>query len=209
MKYPNAYEGLKKLFVAEILLVVVAAGGVAVQIMTASALKAGSEIPSEAASVATLCMIVTIAGYIVNLLGLNQAGKDEAFFRTAFMMALLTVAASVASSVLTAIGYDSAQSIAATIGELLQIFIIIYTIYGIGSLAEKSKSTDLAQLSRKLLMLIPAILFISMAVRLVGGFSGGKIADETVETAAAVAVLAAHIIYMVLLGKAAKTFGRK
>ena len=46
MKYPNAYEGLKKLFVAEILLVVVAAGGVAVQIMTASALKAGSEIPS-------------------------------------------------------------------------------------------------------------------------------------------------------------------
>ena len=39
MTYPNAHDGVKKVFVAEILMIITAIGGIAVQIMTADAMQ--------------------------------------------------------------------------------------------------------------------------------------------------------------------------
>ncbi|MBR6443996.1 MAG: hypothetical protein IKS63_01020 [Firmicutes bacterium] len=211
MTYSNAYEGSKKLIVAEILVLIVAVGGIAVQVMLAGGVQTEIGTAKTAASIGTLCMIVTIVAYIVNLVGLNQAGKDEPFFKTAFAISLITVLVSVASSVLTAIGYESIQSIASLAGEILQIFIIIYVISGIVSLAQRMKDTKLEQTGKKMLPLIPALMFISILVRLVNDVfgKGGETVAGAVNIGTAAITFAAGIIYLILLVKAAKALGRR
>ena len=157
-------------------------------------------------------MLVTIVAYIINLVGLNQAGKDEPFFKTAFTISVITILASVASSVLTAMGFESAQSIAELVGELLQIMIIVYVIYGVMSLAGKLKDKKLEQRGKRLLMLIVVLLFSSILIRLMGDMASekaGAVVVGAIGIVSAIIIFVSFVMYLMLLGRAVKILERK
>ena len=111
MTFPNGYQGVKKLFTAEILQLICAGclilTGIAF-LIGAGAAAAGSG--SGALTLDVFGMIFLIAtivlpliAYIISLVGLHQAAKDDENFRIAFIFAIIGLVLTVVAGIVNAI----------------------------------------------------------------------------------------------------------
>lgn len=100
MRFPNAAAGVKKIFTAEILALI---GAIATVIGTISALIAvaaaannstGGTAVAGGASVIFLlgAGVLGIIAFIMNIIGINSAAKDEASFKTALICVIVGIA---------------------------------------------------------------------------------------------------------------------
>ena len=111
MTFPNAYHGVKKIFTAEILSIIAAFLALVtavVAIVAAVSMAAGEEDAAAAAGLGTVGLIIAsgvlyIISYIMNLVGLHQAGKDEANFKTAFIIMIFTLILTVVTVIINTI----------------------------------------------------------------------------------------------------------
>ena len=113
MKYPNAAKGIKKIFVAEILSIVAAVLLLAIVIMMATsnvdtsmsgeAVTQALETAKVGAPFAILSiamMVFMLASYVLNFIGIATASKDEAGFKRARWMLLVSLACGIGAAVL-------------------------------------------------------------------------------------------------------------
>ena len=212
MTYMEAYYGVKKVFIAQVLSAIIAAASIGAAVVAANAGQSDGKAAEVLASFGGILLILTIVAYVLSLLGLHQAGRDEPFFKTAFTISMMALLCSVAGGVLTAIGYESAKSIADFAVQILQIMIIIYVIYGIISLAGKLKDRKLEQNGKRLVMLVTVMLFISIVIDLMADIfskKAGELVVGAIGIVAAIIIFVAYVLYLILLGKAVKTLGEK
>ncbi|MBQ2677601.1 MAG: hypothetical protein IJF96_01650 [Firmicutes bacterium] len=212
MTYMEAYYGVKKVFIAQVLAAITALAGIAAAAIEANAGQGDGKAAEVLASFGGILLILTIVSYILSLIGLKQAARNEPFFRTAFTISLLGLVCSLGGGVLSAIGYESAQSIAEFANQMLQIMIIIYVIYGIISLAGKLKDEKLEQNGKRLVMLITVLLFISIIISLMADMFSKKAGEMVVGAVGIVSALllfVSYVLYLILLGRAVKTLGEK
>ncbi|MDO4859987.1 MAG: hypothetical protein Q4A48_03070 [Bacillota bacterium] len=212
MTYMEAYYGVKKVFIAEVLAAISALAGIAAAVIEANAGQGTGKAATVLASFGGILLVLTVISYILSLVGLHQAAKDEPFFKTAFTISVLGLLCSLAGGVLSAIGYESAQSIAEFANQILQIMIIIYVIYGIISLAGKLKDRKLEQNGKRLVMLVTVLLFISIIISLMADMFSKKAGEMVVGAVGIVSALllfVSYVLYLILLGRAVKTLGDK
>ena len=160
MKYPNAFKGVKKIWIAEILMLIVAVLGiVSVFVIAANsvviddvlAIDAGA---ADAVGFITLSTaIIALIAFFLNLLGLIVAQQDEESFRTALYVTLVGVVTSVISAIWsTNVILVRWMDVITT---LCNLFASYYVLTGIASLANTYPDTetrDLALKSRTWLM---------------------------------------------------------
>lgn len=218
MRFPNAANGVKKLFTAEILslistvamiiaicLAVVAAAGSNAQNVTSGTIAAGM---GTIILMAAAAVLVIIAG-ILALIGLIQASKDEVAFKTALIATIISLVAAVIMGIFSR--YSVVQSICQCIQNIMSVVVTVFVIQGIINLAGRLKEREIAAKGKTLMTILIVIFALAFVASLISAIFGGALASTIAGIIALVALvldLIGYIIYLTLLAKAKKMLAK-
>ena len=211
--FPNAYEGIKKIYLGEILsIIAIAVGSIAgvAAIIGYKATEAGSEeVGASAAFVGggiavIIAGIIAIVAFILNILGISRASQDEPNFKKAMTWLVVSLIGSVASG-MTAEGsfLNLGADIINQVGNML---VTLYVINGVNSLAEKMGRTDLAAKGARLKNVILAVYVISLIFTVISGFMANSdtmtVIAGVLGIIALIVMIVAYFMYLKLLSGA-------
>lgn len=154
MKFPNAFRGIKKIWLAELLMLLFVAASiisVVVAVTNSSLVDEKVVLNSSAETTVGLLVIVTgllvLVAFVLNLVGLINARTDDSAFRIALLVTLLGIAASVVQVI-----WSKNQGLVKWMDTLTTIFSMFATYYvltGIANLAEKLSDSATKALALK------------------------------------------------------------
>ncbi|MBR0087191.1 MAG: hypothetical protein IJL98_05575 [Lachnospiraceae bacterium] len=213
MKFPNAYEGVKKIYTAEILGLI----GTALALLalffglifvTAADTKADTAAFASLGGFAIFALAGSILGiiaFIMNIVGINRAKLDEDEFTKALMYVILGILASVISAVFSK--NVIINGIADTFSKVCDLLATVFIIYGIISLSNRLNNPQMAEFGRKNLVLIVAVTLLSVILDIVSTIFQGKGMQNVYAVLgilAGIASIVQYIIYLTLLSRAKK-----
>ena len=216
MTFCNAYHGVKKIFTAELLKLI---GGVCLLIAAIlSALTIGAAADETAASAgvpgagATIFMIagcvLPIIGYIMNLVGLHQAGEDEDGFKKAFIVAIFALVIAVIAGILSMynIAGPVVDNIVTVIQRICEIIVFVLVVGGVASLAARLGKENMIGNAKMVLTIFIVCWGISILASLVDVIFGINDTTAIITSIASIVVavfsIIGYIVYLVFLGKA-------
>ena len=219
MKYPNAAKGVKRIFTAEILglisTILLIIGFVL--LIPALVAKNGAEGMEGAAIGATVAMgvfvliagVLSIIAFIMNIIGISNASKDEENFKSALLFLILGLVAKAASITIGRFVKDAAVATGMldSASSLLNIFVTIFVISGIVKLADRLNRGDISAKGTNVLKILIAVNVLSLIASFVASVMGGPVASGVslvLAIVSAVLSLVQYIMYLSLLGKAKK-----
>lgn len=199
--YPNAFGGIKKVFNAEIL-----------SLIATILLGLGSVFAAAGAATSTLGaltfggvfivvgLVAFLVSYIMNLVGLHQAAKDEPKFKTAFILSIVALILTLAGGAISSGAGETAQTIISIISSILKIAITVAIISGIMNLADRLNDPKLKEKGKNILILWVVIYVIALILQLV------KVPALTVglSVVSLVLIVVVYIFYLSYLSKATK-----
>lgn len=213
MRFPNAYKGVKKLFVTEILCIIVEVVAIVAAIL--AAFSAGSR--AMALSAGTLALISGIATAVVlifQLIGLFQGSREIDQFRIALWLVLVGLIASVTSAILQSIdatkGIGILFAILATISAIADLFVVICVINGIADVANTLGDAEMEDKGRRLAFLVIFVYVVSLILGFIPGFNayvyneGWRIVFSIFSITALVLELVVFISVLIYLYRATK-----
>lgn len=151
MRFQNAYSGVKKIFTAEILQIfgVVVLG---VATVLAAILKSKTTIDASAATITEgvgmlfgilAGVIILIVAFILKLVGLIKAGRDDKSFKNAFYMIIVGLVAVAVGAFFQYYDNIIMYNFCDTVNKVVDLFATIFIIQGIMSLADKLGDTEM------------------------------------------------------------------
>lgn len=174
MKFENAYKGVKKLFVVQIieiaaaLLALIGAIIATVNVTSDANLTAGGII-------ITISGIALIVGFVFTLVGLIQAGHDDSHFKTGLWVILISIVLEIVATILRAI--PDVAPVVITIANILDalatassIVVLVLTLFGISSLASQLGNEEMAERGSSLVNWVIILLAASVILSLVPTF---------------------------------------
>jgi len=164
MKFPNAHKGVKKLFICELIGVVATLLAIATAVLAAIGLK-DSSVLAAAGAMALSSVIVLIVLFVLQLVGLHQAGKDELQIKYAFCITVLGVILAIVSSILTNFngrGIELAKTFVDAAVKVSQLLAGYYVLMGISALAGKLKDVAMEKKGRALANWVVFFFFVSI-----------------------------------------------
>lgn len=168
MKFPNAYKGVKKLFIAEICSIIAALFAVVVTIIVQAFNKNLPAAASAAvAAIGGVAAVIAIVAFIIQLVGLIQAGKDEDGFRMGFWIVIFMIILGVVSGVLNTLGVNPLiGSIFEVVIDAAGLVLIVFILGGISSLANSLGNTEMAEKGKRLsnYVILLYVLFIVLNI---------------------------------------------
>ena len=133
MRFPAAYKGVKKIFIAELFIILASLMLIvsAVLAKLPAASEEGSPLPLVVLTLAGVAGIIAIVCFIIQMIGYHQGGKDEPYFRVAFYLVILAIVTNVLSTSFNSSisGKSLYVSIYSMTGDLISLF-AIYTFVG-------------------------------------------------------------------------------
>ena len=184
MKFPGAYEGIKKIRRAQILDII---SGVLALVLAVIAIvaafgedsgKVSDEFLAAAAlAVAVLTIVILILGlcsFFIELSGLGKAANDEENFKKARMVIFVAILASLIASILSSfhIGSDMITELASIISKCSSIIVVTYVCAGAGNLLEELGKPELAEQGKKVASIIAIAFLLSTIADAIPTFLG-------------------------------------
>ena len=183
MAHENARAGFGKLFTAQILGIIAAFCSLLTLIPVLGPIIAGAAIA-----------ILGLIGYIMNLVGLNQAGKDDDLIKSAFGLAIFSLILGVAGGILGALFSSMTwiSSVVNMINSIISLVIIHHVLFGGANL--NSALSDKAASTWKIVMTV-IIIDIIVAIGLI---ICGIIAGSTASGIIAIVIIVLTILDVIL-----------
>lgn len=208
--FSNAYEGVKKIYKAEILSLIAAILMLIGSIISATGIQAGEETASGnglligGGLVVIVAAILMIVASILNIIGVNRAANDEAAFKNALIALLAGIAANIVVSAFS--GNATISSIGKTVSNVTEIMASYFICTGIINLADRLNDSAVSASGKKVRSIIMGIWTASAVLNILTTLFG---TNETMQAiigiTAIVAVIisiVAYFLYIRLLGKA-------
>ena len=213
MTFPNAAVGVKKLFVAEILALIASAcalvsgGIIIIGLIALSNDSAEGVIASGTGMMVTAVVsgVLYIIAFIMNLVGLAQASKDEAGFRVALYATISCIAFSVLGTAFVSDG--TIQSLMTVLSEISNLMVTIYVIQGIRNLSLRFNNTEMDRKGNTLFKVISLVLLLGITANImvvVFGGTDGSVAAAVFSMVSTLLSLVQYVLYLSYLGKAKK-----
>ncbi len=212
MTFPNASKGVKRIFLAAILMLIADAVSVIAAILGAAGLKSESSgLILGAGALLIALAILTIIAFIINITGVNLASKDEGAFKYALIALIVGIAANI---VISAFSSDSFLSnLGNTISTATEFLSCYFIITGVVNLADRLGDAAVSAKGRKIRMIILCVYGCSAVLSLLAAiFSmSGTLMTIVgiVGIAAGVVSIIATFMYLSLLSKAKKMLAEK
>ena len=213
MRFPNAFRGVKKIWLAELLMLLAAAVGIIlIFVVAANSTMNGEEVivNKEAVKVPAAILgigtaLIALVAFILNLVGLINARKDDGAFKIALFVTLLGIAASAISSI-----WSSNQNLVKWMDTALTIFSLFasyYVLTGIANLAEQFPDPSTKALALKSRTLVECAFCATAVFKLIINIF--KIQDgSTIYTILSIIALllelVSYILYLRALSKGKK-----
>lgn len=213
--FPNAAKGVKRIFTSEILSLIAVGVSIISGILGLAAIGAAT-VDSEtgafaalggAGVVALISGILLIIAFIMQLVGLVNASKDE----PAFKISLYAVIAGIVLSFLSSIFSKNAvlTGIFNTLSTVAQLIVTLFVIFGIINLANKMGNKDVADRGNSLIKVIACVYIIAAIVILVSALLGATVVASILSIAGNVLMIVAYIVFVILLAQAKKMLEAK
>ena len=217
MRFPNAFRGIKKIWLAELLMLLAAVVGIIpIVVIAANSTMVGEEIVVNKAAVETpaailgiITALIALVAFVLNLLGLINARKDDAAFKVALLVTVLGIVASAISAIWsTNAGLVKWMDTALTIFSMLASY---YVLTGIANLADQYPDPDTKALALKSRTLVEGAFCATAVFKLIINIF--KIQDgSTIYTILSIIALllelVSYILYLRALSKAKKMLAK-
>ena len=216
MRFPNAYRGVKKIWLAEMLMLLAAIVGIImVIVMAANGTMVGEDIvinegvKTPIAVLGIVTAVILLIGFILNLVGLINANNDDSAFRIALLVTILGVVASAISAIWS--NNETLNKWMDTALIICSMFASYYVLTGIANLAEKMSDAATKALALKSRTLVEGSFCATALFKLI--ISIFKIQDgSTISTILAVIALllelVSYILYLRALSKGKKMLAK-
>ena len=221
MKFPNAANGVKKIFTAEILSLIAAVLVIVAAIMafsTVGAAKGYEATNSNAAAAGALAsgfgliifsigsLVLSLIAFILNIVGVAKASRDESTFKIALYALIAGVVFACLSSAFENLSgpLSGAMSALETVAELI---VTLYVIQGIRMLASRLNNREVDNQGRKIYMIILAVLMLRLVANILVAIFGGRFTTSLALIFYIVSIVLSvvqYIMYLVFLAKAKK-----
>jgi hypothetical protein len=212
MRFPNAYRGVKKIWLAEMLMLLAAIVGIVIVIVAAMngsmvgediVISEGVKTPIAILGIVTA--VILLIGFILNLIGLINANNDDSAFRIALLVTILGVVASAISAIWS--NNETLNKWMDTAITICSMFASYYVLTGIANLAEKMSDAATKALALKSRTLVEGSFCATALFKLI--ISIFKIQNgSTISTILAVVALllelVSYILYLRALSKGKK-----
>ncbi len=179
-RYPNASEGLKLLFYAQILIIV----------------------GTLLALVPIVGSLIALIGGILDLVGLNRAGQDDEGYRTAFTLTIVSIVVNVLSGFAGSEGIlASLLSIASSLLSLGIIYLVCITtsnlLHSVGEEALSQRGITVWKINL-LCTVVSVVLVLLMFIPVL------NVLAAIGEIAVTIAVIVGYVLYMMFLSGSCK-----
>ena len=215
MRFPNAFEGVKKIFTAEILsliarvcVLVAAIGGLAAvgAVAVADSVDGDSVITVGLAGAGLAGIfgvaagVIAIIAFILQIVGINKAKADEPAFKTAMIFILVAIAASGVGSIFS--GNETLQSIAQIVTDVAGLCVTLYIIQGIKRLADRLNNGAVSAKGNQIFLLIAVMYGVVLLANLIGLFA--PMISGVLAIVAAVVGIVQYFFFLSYLSQAKK-----
>ena len=208
--YAKAYEGVKKIYKAEILALIAAILMLMGSIFSATGLQAGEETASGnglligGGLIVIVAAILMIVAAILNIIGVNRAAEDESAFKSALIALLAGIAANIVVSAFS--GNATISSIGRAISNVTEILASYFICTGVINLADRLNDSAVSASGKKVRSILIGIWAASAVLNVLTILFGtNETMKAVIGIAAIVAVIisiVAYFLYICLLGKA-------
>ena len=203
MQFPNALEGVKKIYKAEIIALIGAIVGFVAAVLGLVGAQSGSLGGLAGAGILIIAMsVLFIIAFIMNIVGLNKAKPDEENFKNALYMVFAGIVLSIV------VGATKDGTLIHTLGESLSNICNLLVNYLVATallnLANRLGDAAVAQKAKTVRTLLTIVWIIALVLQVIGNTftaKAGTIAFILVLIASVIEIIA-YIIYLVLLSKA-------
>ena len=217
MRFPNAFSGVKKIWLAELLMLLAAVIGIVLLVVvignttvvdnTVIVNEAAIETPTAILGLGAA--LIALIAFILNLVGLIKARKDDDGFSIALIVTMLGIIASVISSI-----WSNNQGLTRwmdAIKSICNLFASYYVLTGIANLAEKfpdSATKALALKSRTMLegTFCATVLF-KLAINIFN-IQDGSTVYTVLSVIALVLEIVSYILYLRALNQGKKMLAK-
>lgn len=177
MNYENVRKGVSKIFTGEIIGLFATVALMVTAVLSVLALavnesgKSANTLFVTVGILAIVSIVLMLVAYIINLVGVGQAAKDEASFRSAFYIAIFGIVFSVLSGFLgnASEGNFFAQGLISMIPELINLIMMVCIVSGILNIFATLHNSEMVGKGETILRIVFTIAMISIVVR---AFSG-------------------------------------
>jgi hypothetical protein len=202
MQFPNALEGVKKIYKAEIIALIGAVIGFVAAILGVVGLASGSVGGLAGAGVLIIAMsVLFIISFLMNIGGLNKAKPDEVNFKNALYMVIAGIVLSVV------VGATKEGTLLHTLGNSLSNVCNLLVNYLVATalmnLANRLGDAAVAQKAKSVRSLLTAVWVIALVLHILGDAftsKAGMIAGVLALIASVIEIIA-YIVYLGLLNK--------
>lgn len=215
MRYPNAAKGIKKIWIAEILGILATVLAVVLVIMVSAShidtSMSGEEAAQalETAKIAgpvvafgVVMMLVMLVSYILNLIGILNASKDDVGFKNALWVLLASIAFGIGAGILQNSNPRVAHWLQVP-STLFELVVTIYVLDGIANLARNLGKNDIVDLSKQCRTWLMCALVLSAAAEtFVAIGTQGSVLNTASGVAAGLLQIVGYVIYLRVLYKA-------
>ncbi len=215
MRFPNAASGVKKIFTAEILALISEILLLFAGVLVVIALGASQNNANESLALGTLAgfaifgfgaTVIAVIAFILKIVGISQASKDENSFKTAIICLIIGIVGSLVYSIFQT-SSPTVASIGNLIYQLMNLFVTIFVISGIIKLADQLNDGVVSAKGSTLLKLITVIyaltIIANIIVLILGGYAVSIVA-AIIYLIALILTVVQYIMYLVYLANAKK-----
>ena len=210
MQFPNAYKGVKKIYIAELLMLFVAAAAIVMIVMMVAG-GAGENLDTnqmklsdtQAGVVGGLAIVVSllaIVGFILMLVGVINAKKDDDNFKVALYAILLGIAISVVNA-LVKNQYPASEHWLTLATSICSLFSTYFILSGIGSLAERMGDGKVKALADKARNVLCFTFAASYILKLIPEFIPDRTVSTVISVLGAVLEVVSYGFFLVVLSK--------
>lgn len=215
MRFPNAASGVKKIFTAEILALISEILLLIAGVLVVIALGAAQNNANDSLALGTLAgfaifgfgaTVIAVIAFILKIVGISQASKDENSFKTAIICLIIGIVGSLVYSIFQT-SSPTVASIGNLIYQLMNLFVTIFVISGIIKLADQLNDGVVSAKGSTLLKLITVIyaltIIANIIVLILGGYAVSIVA-AIIYLIALILTVVQYIMYLVYLANAKK-----
>ena len=220
MTFPNAANGMKKIYVAEILALVAALCTGLMLIFTAFTLSSAKSLNISGAVTGGIFLlffgfgafVLLVLALIFNMIGIASAKKDETGEKKNFATAFICVICSICCSVLGGLFASSVPFLGTllnTAGRLLDLFATYFILYGVADFAEKLGQTELAAKAKAMVVKLCILYCVSIVFNALFSFLSAKIGMIIAVIFSLVVIVFSvvyYILYLRIIKEARDTF---
>lgn len=217
MRFPNAFRGVKKIWLAELLMLLAAIVGIVlIVVIAANSSLVGEEVIVNEDAVKTPAAIlgigtalIALVAFVLNLLGLINARKDDSAFSIALFVTLLGIVASVISSIWS--GNQGLVKWMDTVLTICSMFASYYVLTGIANLAEQFPDEATKALALKSRTLVEGTFCATAIFKLIINIfkiQDGSTIYTILSIVALVLELVSYVLYLRALSKGKKMLAK-